>query len=629
MPLGPDGEGTWAGTAGRCGVAVAAALRHAVPEDRADAQPRRSADGSLVFAGDVRIDNRPEIAGALGLADEARVPDSAFVIAGYERWGDAVLDRVLGEFAFAIVDRRRGGVLIARDHVGARPLMIHRRRGVVAFASTAPALGHLEGVGHSLDVRRAAEVLALVYVSERTFVEGVSQVPPATAIWVDAAGVRQWTWWRPELQAADLGSQAAHERELREALDLAVAARLRSTGPVGAMVSGGLDSSSVAATGARQVGPALLPTYTSAPPPGWHAGERPMWDADESPLVMKLAAMHPNMAPSFVHVPHGHSVIDVQDPLWELGAGPARNPCNMLWTHAIAERAAADGVTTLLSGARGNICFSADGPDWLAQLVRAGRLRTALREGASWTKVTGMPAWRTAARLAMPLLPSPARRLVRRAAGRDEAKTWIESCALRPDLLAEVDPAARVPALRQPPPDPRELELWLVKAAGAHAQIQAATAALTGVEERDPTVDRRVIEAALRQPEWVRRHEGMNRAVVRGAMADRLPPEISRRTRRGEQLPDWFDLMTAARGELDGELAALREHPASRELIDVGRLETLMTRWPDRVARADPTIVRDYRLALLRALSVSRYLRWFERHAAVSAAESRVGGSAP
>jgi hypothetical protein len=194
--------------------------------------------------------------------------------------------------------------------------------------------------------------------------------------------------------------------------------------------------------------------------------------------------------------------------------------------------------------------------------------------------------------------------------------------------MAEVDPAARVPALREQPSAARELELWLVQAGAPRAELRAAMAARMGVEERDPTVDRRVVEAALRQPEWVRRHGGVNRAVARGAMADRLPPEISRRTRRGEQLPDWLDLMTAARGELAGELDALREHPTSRQLVDVTRLETLMSRWPDRLTRADPEVVRDYRFALLRALTVSRYLRWFESNAAVSAAGARSRGRA-
>jgi len=157
----------------------------------------------------------------------------------------------------------------------------------------------------------------------------------------------------------------------------------------------------------------------------------------------------------------------------------------------------------------------------------------------------------------------------------------------------------------------------LLTAAG-QAESAAALAAVTGIEERDPTIDRGVIEVAMRQPESVRRHDGITRATVRAAMSDRLPPEIGQRTRRGEQLPDWLDLMTAARPQLAHELDELEQHPTSRQLIDTARLRRLMDRWPDRTANADPGVATDYRQVLLRALVISRYLRWFEQRGATA-----------
>lgn len=622
-PLGPHGGGRWPGTAGRCGVVLGAALRHSTPEDVADRQPAHSRDGSLVLIADLRLDNRGELAAMLGLTEDRSVPDTAFVLAGYERWGDAVLDRIYGEFALAIVDRRRGGVLLARDHVGGRPLVIHERPGVVAFASTALALTGLQGVGHALDVHRAVEILACVFDTERTFVEGVRWLPPASALWIDASGVRRWTWWQADPHdIRDLGSPAAHERELREAFDRAVQARLRSVGTVGATTSGGLDSTSATATAARLLAPDRLRTYTSAPPPGWRAGERPNWDTDESPLVRELAEMHPNINPSFVHLEPGGSLLGLHEPLWELGSGLNLNPCNMLWIHAISARGAADGVTTLITGSGGNMFFSADGPEWLASLLRAGRVATTVREAAAWSRVSGAGGLRTLTRLGFfPLLPAPAQRLVRFAIRRDVVlKDVMAGTALRPEIYAGIDLLALKPELDQRRrPDRRRVAQSMVMAASGQAETGAALAALTGVEERDPTVDRLVLEVAMRQPESVRRHDGVTRAVARGAMSDRLPVAIVRRTRRGEQLPDWLDLLTAARAELASELEELRGHPTSRQLIDTDRLLELFGRWPDRSACADPTVVRDYRLALLRALYVSRYLRWFERRAGAAA----------
>ncbi len=614
-PLGRDGGGAWAGMAGRCGVAVAARLRHATPEDTIDSQPARSASGKLILVGDLRVDNRADLAPALRLRDSPSVPDSAFVLAAYERWGEALPDRILGEFALAVVDQVRGGVLLARDHVGFRPLVVHERRGTVAFATTALSLTGLEGIGHDLDVERAAEVLALVYESERTFVQGVRWLTSGGAMWVSAGGVRHWNWWKPDPhEIVELDSQSAYEDELRDALDKAVAARLRSSGRVGAGVSGGLDSTSVAATAALMLAPRALPTYTSAPLPGISLVLEPQRDADESPLVRRLAEKHQNIKPSFIHLRPGIDLFDVHRQLFELGAGPIRNPCNMLWIHAIHERAAQDRVTTLLTGARGNLGFSADGPDWLSWLVRAGRLKQAWSEAATWSAGHGESRFRLAVRQLETLAPGGVQRAVRAACGLPQpSAAWEAASALRPDVGTEfglLTRASRLGGGRWE--EARAAALAALQASGAQADTMAALAALTGVEERDPTGDRRVLEVAGHQPEWVRRRDGVGRAVVRGAMSDRQPAEIVLRTRRGEQLPEWLALMTSARAEVQAELSALETHAVSRALIDTGRLRALVDRWPPQTARCDPQVINEYRYALWRALNVSRYLRWFD-----------------
>jgi asparagine synthase (glutamine-hydrolysing) len=503
--------------------------------------------------------------------------------------------------------------------VGARPLCVYEGRRIVGFASTALALTGLEGVGHGLDEHHAAEALALAYSSERTFVEGVRWLPAATALWVDVSGVRRWRWWDPDSnEIVDLGSAAAHERELREAFDLAVQGRGRSAGAVGATLSGGLDSSSAAATAAHLVAPQPFPTYTSAPPPGWQGGTRPGWDPDESALVRALCELHPNMVPSFVHVDHDSDLFDLNQPLWELGAGPVRNPCNLLWIHAIRTRAGEAGVTTLLSGDLGNIFFSSDGPRWLVSHLRAGRIATAVREAAAWKRSARSTWYRTLRNeVVRQLMPVRLLQLVRRLTGRTgPLEEWVMLSSLRPELLSDVDLPGLIPQIdARRVREGRALPLTIPAHYASQADFGSALAVITGVEARDPTSDRRVIEAALRQPEWVRRHGGIPRAVARGAMADRLPAAIVDRTRRGEQLPDWFDVMTANRERLGAELGALEDHPTSRGLIDVPRLRRLMHDWPDRARRVETRVMVDYRVALLRALHLSRYLRWFEEHA--------------
>jgi hypothetical protein len=106
-------------------------------------------------------------------------------------------------------------------------------------------------------------------------------------------------------------------------------------------------------------------------------------------------------------------------------------------------------------------------------------------------------------------------------------------------------------------------------------------------------------------------------------MADLLPPEIVDRQSIGFQLADWFDRLTDAREVLRDEVSAMKDHPATRDAIDVERLERLMHGWPDRSRMADREVQRDYLNAFIRAVYLSRYLRWFEGRA------RRIAGGGP
>lgn len=613
-PLGPDGGGSWAGAAGPLGVAVGMLLRQRVPEDRADQQPVTSADGRVTVVADAVLDNRRDLCRRLDLRDRPDLPDSALVLAAYQRWGEACPARLIGEFAFAAVDRGRGGVLLARDHLGARPLHLHTRPGVLAFASTALALTDFDGVGHDLDTARLTEVLGLKMFSERSWVAGVRPVPPAATLWVDGAGVRSRVYWQLDPSRVDTAlSGDGHVQALRAALDEAVAARLRGPGAVGIALSGGLDSTSVAATVAARLAPAPVHTYTSVPPPGWAGVPRGRCEPDESHLVTELAERYPNLRPTFVDA-RGASFLDGFDEIFAAGGTPPQNSCNLTWFRPSWRDAAAKGVRTFLTGAGGNLFFSADDPRWLIALLRRGRLGTAAREARAWAASTGEPFPRVVRSAVLAeATPVAVRRWHRRHQGGNDPVTRLFSAtALRPEWRADLDMrAATVFADERSSRAVREHGLAALLQLAGHAEFFAAEQARWGFRLTDPTADVRLIEVCATQPAWVRRRAGQSRAACREAMAGRLPDSIRLRTARGDQLPDWFDRMTDARAELTAEFAAIREHPLVREFIDVEALGSALRHWPEPTPQPDDGLLRTYRLALLRALLVGRYVRWF------------------
>ena len=610
-PLGRDGEDTWAGRVGSMGVALGVRRRRCVPEDDADRQPVITGSGAVAIA-DVVLDNRTDLCGRLGLADRPGLADSEIVAHAYTRWGPDCCQYLGGEFAMAVADPCRGGVFLARDHIGIRPLHLHRGHGWVGFASTALAVTGFAGVPAEVDLERATEFLALIMHSERSWIRAVAPVPPASAVWISPDGARSRRYWRPIDGERRRGSAEEHAEELRAVFDEAVRARLRRRGPIGVMLSGGLDSTAVAATVAAQVGPEPVRTYTSVPPAGW-AGPATRQDPDESPLVRTLARRLPNLRPVFVDSRGGH-LIDGDHDLFAAGATPVRNTTNMVWIRAIHRLAAAHDIALLFLGGGGNLSFSSDGRRWLVDLLLAGRPLEAWREARLWSAARNEPVAATLRRcILLELAPEWMHRRVTAARGRPApVDAWLAASGLRPEL---VDATLR---RRLAFIDHRGARAAMYGRDGRAAQAEALAAheALGGWRSADPTQDLRLLRVCARQPGWARRHRGLDRAAARASMAGRVPDEIRLRRVRGAQLPDWFDRLSDAYDEVRAELTAAGAHPPTAALVDTARLERLVRDWPTREASAEPDRVRDYQFVLPRALAVSRYLRWLDRWAA-------------
>lgn len=577
---------------------------------------RRDPHGELVTAvvADARLDDRRNLAAAVGLP--ASAGDAELLLGAYERWGRDFPEHVYGDLAVVVVDRRRAGVMLVRDHAGHRPLAVHVDDERVVFGSTALSLTTLEGVAHEIDLDRMVELAVLAYGRQISVIRGVRFVDPGAAMWIDAESVTSWRWWRPEaIGIVDRGSLAAQADHLRGLLDTAVADMTDGQERVGVMLSGGLDSTAVAASLADLRAPQTVQTYTSVPPVGWEGEVGRNRDADERHLVADLVERYPNLSSTLITA-EGRDLLADHLALWELGSLPARNASNLLWVHALWQEAAADGVSLLLTGQSGNRVFSADGPRALVELARRGRLLRMFGEARAWARATDKPLAQVLRNDLVALAaPRSLRRWRRRRSGTDldRAADWMKANAANPERRDRVDIDTVLPTLRYL--DTTGWTRWsddLFMVGAGQAEFRFASATWWGVEMADPTAERRLIEGGLTQPEWWRRHGGVSRAIVRAAMRDRLPSSINDRTRRGAQLPDWFDRLTEQREQLEAEVEAAHDHPASREVLDTDRLRTLVRNWPDREVPSSRQTVYDYNLALTRALVLSKYLQWFD-----------------
>ena len=262
---GPDGQGVHAS-----GPAVLGHARLAIIDPRAGAQPLGNEDASIWVTFNGEIYNHAELrAELLRLGHSFRTRcDTEVLVHGYESWGDALVERLDGQFAFAIWDRRRSRLLLARDRVGIRPLFLRRDGTCLGFASEVKALAAMPGWTPRLSTSVLAEIFTTwAPLPGHSAFAGVRSVEPGNCLVVDADGERSWRYWdwvfpeRGGLTTAVEADADACAEQLLEHLQRSVARRLRADVPVGAYLSGGLDSAAVAAL-ARRGGAERLRTFS-------------------------------------------------------------------------------------------------------------------------------------------------------------------------------------------------------------------------------------------------------------------------------------------------------------------------------------------------------------------------------
>lgn len=166
----------------------------------------------------------------------------------YDDLGDDFVHRVEGMFNFALWDSRRSRLLIGRDHLGIKPLYVHCSAHMVAFATEAKALLALPGVDAGLDRESLADYLHLGYVAApRTMFRGLRKLPPATLLAVEHGEVREWRYWRLPGTVDHGPNEPQWVARIRHSMDDAVRKQMVSDVPIGAFLSGGVDSSAIVA----------------------------------------------------------------------------------------------------------------------------------------------------------------------------------------------------------------------------------------------------------------------------------------------------------------------------------------------------------------------------------------------
>lgn len=562
------------------------AQRRLLSEDRFDVQPLIGSNGMLLLVADVRIDNREDLSGALGLGTgECReTSDSGLLLAVWERWQLGCIDRLVGDYAFAVWSQSERRLTLVRGPMAMKTLFFHHSPGRIAFATLPMALFAAPGIDKHLNREEAARLAAGIHWSDETLFEGVRKVEHGHAVIADRYGWHAQRIWHLEAGLAPASIAEAGEG-LRFELDRAVRARLRrSHGQVGAQLSAGRDSSAVATSAAlalQETGEPLV-VLTGAPRLGFTDPSLGDILFDESAIAARTAALYPNMIHRICRAEPAMVAPDF-DMAHRHHFRPMLNSSSAGWSNATYREAARLDVTVMLTGSRGNFSISRGGFDALGQLWDELGPRDWLAASRSTRDNPGL-AWRTIASLTFgSRLPQSLFGAALRASGRGPAPRILPM--LRGDLRERAEQLANEDADLRPP---RSFASYVREMIYQTDNSDQAILAEWGIDERDPTADRRVVEYCYSLTASQLLSPFSPRPAYQAAFGDRVPAEVMEGRRRGFQGADWLELYCP--DYVRPALLAYARNPLVADLIDIPAAERLFAQWPSEGSRSAETL---------------------------------------
>ena len=580
--------------------------------DRLEHQPVTV--GHLTVIADARLIDADTVATALGLPPgmERQTADSELIARAWQRWGEQALDRLDGEFCFAVWDTATQRLTLVRDPLGNRPLYYAQGPQGLAFSTSLAGLVCLPWVDLSLDEHAIADYLGAVATEDAsTPYRGIRRLPPGSMLtWTDTAGSwprlrRYWhitTAAHVHLPTADDYVQAVKAR-----VQKVIAHCCDTEHEVGLILSGGLDSSTLAALAAAHLAgqDRQLLTASSVLPVG-HTGPA----RDERPHVEALCARYANIVPHWVTAEDRRLLAGADEDLARRGQPPWNAFAVM--DNALHETLLSAGARVVLDGLHGDSVWSFEHPVFPLDFLLRGQPLTAWREWAALSRryrigrrrlaklvvapyAAWLPTWHGNARERLTrhtgptsVAPDLARRThLARRAQRARSRGWpmfTLRTAQRFDLASAVWPRLR-----------EEL---------------ARSAAARGQSHRSPLWDRQIVTLCLSAPPQALQRDGLGRALVRTIGVGILPETVRTRIDKGAFLPDFHARVLREQQAIRAVVEAARASPTATQYIDFKTIEAALDALTGEVPVHRWTL--EAQSVIVRGQAMARFLQLYE-----------------
>ncbi|MBU1420030.1 MAG: asparagine synthase (glutamine-hydrolyzing) [Proteobacteria bacterium] len=499
---------------------------HITPES---AQERFLLPGSsqkhlIVFHG--RIDNRQDLYHYTGQRRPLEeIPDSQLVLAAYGKSGTRCVEKLLGDFAFTIWDEEEQTLFCGRDQMGVKPFFYINTGTFFAFASEIKGLFALPGIQKEINSEKIADfITCLTTENESTCYKNIFKLPPAHFLTTKNAVVKIQKYW--DLEPADIQFKKSHEYQeaFFDIFKEAVHVRLRSSSPVGAYLSGGIDSASIVSMATGHLNksfPGILNTFTGIFDQIPECDERIYFQS-----ILDRFPIHP-------HYVHGDELLPGEsfDTVMGYEDEPFFSPHFFMSWH-LQHQVKQQGIKVLLDGHDGDAAVSYGYGLW-PQLAMQGKLIRLYREFMLLPQATAKRSFRRILSLYRNILLQNSPFQAHQAPIHSQYSDSLN--LLTPTFRRETNIEERLNNFVKTLPNscqPEEKHHKSNISQPFHPfalEFLERTASRFGIEQRFPFFDIRLISFCLALPAEQKFKNGYNRSIVRQSLKSILPATIRQR----------------------------------------------------------------------------------------------------
>ncbi|MBT2699475.1 lasso peptide isopeptide bond-forming cyclase [Bacillus sp. ISL-40] len=591
------------------------------PESVGEKLPYYDYERKLAITADAIIDNRVELFEKLQIDNRKRknITDSELILLSYYKWGEESPKYLVGDFAFMIWDERKQQLFGARDFSGNRTLYFHHNHQRFAFSTVIHPLLKLSYIEKKLNENWIAEFLANPGMFESvdpssTVFQDIQQIPPSHSIKMVKGKLNISRYCKlPEGEKLQLKSNFEYEEAFKDIFQRAVNDRIRTFHKVGAHLSGGLDSGSVASFAANSLGKKnkKLYTYSYVPLQGFEDWTPKSRVANERPFIESTVNYVGNIEAEYLDF-DGESPFSVIDKWLDTLETPYKFFENSFWLKGIYERAHEKGIGVLLNGQRGNWTVSW-GPalEYQAMLLKRLHLIRCFQEINLYSKNLGVKKSRVMSVVAKKTFPYIYQRI-------SSENPYAFPMLINPDFGKkmsvfdklqehEIDVTGTANPNWYKVREQQFEKLYYWNITGTYG---AKFSLPYSVWDRDPTNDLRVVRFCLSVPEEQYVQNGLDRALIRRSTKNLLPDSVRLNLRtRGAQGADGILRMASQWDTFIAELDKMLNDSIVSKYLNIPLLKDIIAKF-----REVPSLENIYDpqfKVLMRSLIFYRFIKRF------------------